>query len=405
MKKVLFLTNGIHSMSNGRSIASYGYCLEFSKYTELKAFAPVPYNVDVDEVYKKIDATLDVEFCQEDKRNLLNFIPRIWEKVVAKKIGIIETIKPNTYAKIRAYLKCNHVDIVIVDHLALARLFFKLKKEFPQVIYVYNSHNAEGVNYYQQLTGKDCTQSGVNKQDFNSIIDVIKCRYIFNMEKRMLNETDYSIAISKNDREVLCKQYNIKNEKILHTKPLAKFNRIKQLSDMKKFNYNLLIVGSMGWYPNVRGILWFVENVFNGLIKDNPRYKLYIVGRGPVQELKDIAAQYPENIILTGEVESTEPYFDMCDISIVPVFEGTGIKIKVLESMARGIPTICSSFAAKDYDFNNEVIVAETAKDYRNAIHLFESSNETREKCYQGMESYCAEYYNLTEDMKRLFKV
>lgn len=403
MKNVLFLTNGVHIRTNGRTIASYGYCREFAKYTSLKAFSTIPYNADAAKAAADVDEGLDLEFVKEDKRTIWNTLTRLEDFRTFKKIGIIEISKPNTYKAAEQYIRSNPVDIVIIDHLALARFFFYLKKRFPNLTYVYNSHNAEAINYYQQLTGKEFKIENCGHLDFDNAQQKKKYDYISNIENRLLQETDYTIAISKGDAELLSTQYGITREKILITRPLTRFARVKEWKDVQKFSHKLLIVGSMGWYPNVRGIIWFIENVFDMLIKQDPRYKLYVVGRGPTRDLVEICKKYPNNIVLTGEVPSTDPYFKECDISIVPVFEGTGIKIKVIESLSRGIPTICAAYAAKDYDVDGEMIVAETAQDYLDGIHAIEQSVQMRETLYDKMLAFCSTYYELTDDLKKLF--
>lgn len=405
MKNVLFLTNGVHIRANGRTIASYGYCREFAKYTSLKAFSTIPYNADAVKAETGVDKGMNLEFVKEDRRTILNTLTRFEDFRTFKKIGIIEISKPRTYKAAEQYIRSNSVDIVIIDHLALARFFFYLKKRFPNLTYVYNSHNVEAVNYYEQLTGKEFKVENCGHLDFENATQKKKYDYISNIERRLLQETDYTIAISKGDAELLSMQYSIPREKILNTHPLARFNRVKERTDVQKYSYKLLIVGSMGWYPNVRGTIWFIENVFDTLIKQDPRYKLYVVGRGPMSELVEICKRYPDNIVLTGEVASTDSYFKDCDISIVPVFEGTGIKIKVIESMSRGIPTICAAYAAKDYDVDGEMIVAETAQDYLDGIHAIEQSVELRELFYDRMMSFCSTYYELTDDLKKLFDV
>ena len=405
MKNVLFLTNGVHVRTNGRTIASYGYCREFAKYTSLKAFSSIPYNVDAAKVAGEVDTGLDLEFVQEDKRTVWNTLTRLGDFWTFQKIGIIEISKPHTYRAAEQYIRSNPVDIIIIDHLALARFFFKLKKQFPNLTYVYNSHNAEAINYYQQLTGKEFRIENCSHLDFGNAQQKKKYDYISNVEKRLLQETDYTIAISKGDAELLSAQYDVPRKKILLTHPLTRFSRVKEREDVRKFSYKLLIVGSMGWYPNVRGIIWFIENVFDTLIQQDDRYKLYIVGRGPTEDLVEICKKYPDHIILTGEVPSTDPYFKECDISIVPVFEGTGIKIKVIESLSRGIPTICASYAAKDYDVDGEMVVAETVQDYLDGIYAMERSAHLRETLYDKMIAFCSTYYELTDDLKRLFGV
>ena len=402
MKKVLFLTNGVHVQSNGRSIASYGYCCEFSKYTSLKAISSLPFYVDPIKASTEKQKSLDLEYVKEKKKSIWNVLTRLKDILIFKTVGIIEIRKPNTYNAAVQYIKSNRVDIVIIDHLALARFFFYLKKRFPKLIYVYNSHNAEAINYYQQITGKNYIVNGTNNS-FNSLFDRFKYRYISNAEKRMLQETDYTITISQNDRELLSEQYGISPQKILHTRPLTRFERVKTIEDVKEFHGKFLIVGSMNWYPNVRGVIWFIDEIFIDLIKTNPEYKLYIVGRSPTTELKKRCERYADNIILTGSVDSTAPYFKECDISIVPVFEGTGIKIKVLESIERGIPTICSVFASKDYDDEGQIAIAKTKEDWIEHIHAIAGSKRIREEYFNKMVKYSAAFFELTEDMKKLF--
>ena len=120
------------------------------------------------------------------------------------------------------------------------------------------------------------------------------------------------------------------------------------------------------------------------------------MGSKPTPEIKALAS---ENIIVTGFVDSTEPYFKECDISIIPVFEGTGAKIKVLESIARGIPTVCAGFAAKDYDIQDEICVANSAEDFVNKIEMLEYRPEIRVKQYQAMDIYYKKYFHLNSEI------
>lgn len=405
MKNIVFITSGMYPWNNGRCIASNGYAREFSKYANVKVFSTLAAGVPISEAYSAVDKELNIDFCQEKLSKMRRMLSYPHQRMLFKWIGTFEPINTAMYRAVVLNLRNNKVDVVIFDHLALANYFIAIKKMFPKLVYVYNSHNAECVNYYQQLTRKEYNTSGKKELEFDSWISKLKFCLYSKIEERILREANYSVAISKCDLEIISSIYNIDKKKLLLTRPLTRFTLVKKFEDMKDFKNNLLIVGSMGWYPNVRGILWFIENVFDEIIKKTPGYKLYIVGRGPAPELCEICAKYPQNIVLTGEVESTEPYFEMCDISIVPVFEGTGIKIKVIESMSRGIPTICSEFAAKDYDVDDEIAVASDKQEFIDHIYNIAASREVRENYYKHMEEYCKSYYDLTDDMKKLFGV
>ena len=175
----------------------------------------------------------------------------------------------------------------------------------------------------------------------------------------MIIRSEHVFCISRNDMTMLAQEFGFE-KKYIFSKPLIQFPKTKSLDDVQHYNHKLMIVGSMNWYPNVKGIMWFVENVFIKLLEKDSELKLYLVGSKPTPEIQALAS---ENIIVTGFVDSTNPYFKECDISIIPVFEGTGAKIKVLESIARGIPTVCSDFAAKDYDLSDTALMRVTTSE------------------------------------------
>ena len=110
----------------------------------------------------------------------------------------------------------------------------------------------------------------------------------------------------------------------------------------------LLIVGNMSWYPTVSGTVWFIDNVYSKLLESNSMLNLYVVGGNPPMELIRNAEKY-EGIKVTGFVDDLDWYYRNCDIAVVPIFEGTGAKIKVLEAVGNHIPCVISQFAAKDY--------------------------------------------------------
>ena len=50
---------------------------------------------------------------------------------------------------------------------------------------------------------------------------------------------------------------------------------------------------------------------------------------------------------MTGYVDSVEEYYDMCDIMIVPLFFGSGQRVKIIEGFAHGMPIISTTVGAE----------------------------------------------------------
>jgi glycosyltransferase involved in cell wall biosynthesis len=74
-------------------------------------------------------------------------------------------------------------------------------------------------------------------------------------------------------------------------------------------------------------------------------------------------------IHVTGFVEDVDHYLRKCQLAVFPLTLGAGIKIKVLRSLALGIPVITSRVGAEGIDEIGEVIVlAETDEDFEYKI-------------------------------------
>ena len=389
--QVLFITQGIYPLSGGRMLASYGYISECQKYCNLTVISPVS-----GDDKKKEQAQ---NFCKDKgikallipitlKNMYLDVAYEIPSRILAK-LTMTVPIYRNLYLEICNFIVENSVDLVIVDHIGMSLYFKKLCSKFPNVKFIYNAHNVEFRNTEDELISK----AGENL--VKKLYAKYRCYLRKKLEQYMIVNSKYVFCISCNDMSMLTKEFGFE-EKYIFSKPLIRFQKTKSLDDVQEYHHKLMIVGSMNWYPNVKGILWFVEEVFGKLLENDPELKLYLVGSKPTSEIQALAS---DNIIVTGFVDSTEPYFKECDISIIPVFEGTGAKIKVLESIARGIPTVCAGFAAKDYNIRNEICVANTAEEFKDAIEMLEKCPNMRVKQYQAMEAYYAKYFHLNPEI------
>ena len=386
MKKVLWVTPGIYPLDGGRQLGSWGYIKAINNICKLKVVSRLEETVKKNDISKATLDGIDVVFEYPYlHRNILTKFRNLISKWSSRKLALT----PINDAFLSALLKTAKTfqpDIIVIDHITMFNYYRILKKKYRNAVFIYNSHNVEYANFTAE---KGRRQFWVELRK--------------SYEHELLRDCNATLCVSRYDIEDLKKEFCDCNN-LLYAKPLIYFESIRNENDILKFSKNLLIVGSMNWYPNVRGIIWFIENVFAKLIIDDPEYKLYLVGNKPMTELRDIAEQYSPNIVLTGWVPDTDTYFRKCDISIVPVFEGTGAKIKVLESIGKSIPTICSSFAAKDYDVNDELIIADNAEEFLLAIKAIQNQTDLRRELVCKMQIYYDSYFKLNPEIQELFE-
>jgi len=127
-------------------------------------------------------------------------------------------------------------------------------------------------------------------------------------------------------------------------------------------NNTLIFCGILDYPPNYNGISWFVTTIYPMLKKDVPNIRLLIVGKNPVQKIKELAKD--PSITVTGTVPDIRPFYEMSNIAIVPLREGEGTRLKVVEGMAMKKPVIATTVGAEGVLPTSGVILADTPEEF-----------------------------------------
>lgn len=110
--------------------------------------------------------------------------------------------------------------------------------------------------------------------------------------------------------------------------------------DRSKVDPNrLLFLGYLAHRPNIVAVDWFLENFWPELKKHFPNLQLDVVGGGLPEGYKIKWSSYSD-VTLHGFVQDVVPFFERSLALITPMKIGSGTCIKVLESLARGVPVI-----------------------------------------------------------------
>ncbi|HJR76035.1 MAG TPA: glycosyltransferase family 4 protein [Nitrospiraceae bacterium] len=117
-------------------------------------------------------------------------------------------------------------------------------------------------------------------------------------------------------------------------------------------NQTVLFCGSMDMHPNQEAMEYFISRVWPLIVKTQPRAKLQIVGRRPPDWLEAIGETEPA-IEVTGFVEDVRPYFRGAAVCVCPILSGGGTRLKILDSLAMGVPVVSTQFAASGLDLED----------------------------------------------------
>jgi glycosyltransferase involved in cell wall biosynthesis len=106
--------------------------------------------------------------------------------------------------------------------------------------------------------------------------------------------------------------------------------------------HTLLFVGNYEYAPNVDAALFLAQAILPVVRQDMPQAQLWLVGNAPPPVLQQLAS---EHIRVTGYVDDVRPYYAQATLFVCPLRVGAGIKNKILEAMAMGLPIVATPIA------------------------------------------------------------
>lgn len=381
MKKILFVTTRlIYPVNDGRKVVLYNYCkgLVEQHNCKVRLFSVLDDNEESVEQPEFIDKVYYVKPPSniEKIRNLainsllLNKWPfqvsLYYSKKAKRKLDkVINGYKPDIVisdmARTAEYLKDldnnNYNKILDMDDILSKRYGRQIEN---------GTLKSNAIGAYSEKIPKF----------INNILNngrIIK--YILNKEANLLSKYEIYISnyfnsivfVSSIEANAFNKIIN-KNKSIDITIGVDYEYFSQKIAEEKKENL-LVFLGNMHVAHNKDAVNNFINNVFPLVIKDLPNTRLRIVGRCPKEFEESMKAI--RNIEVTGEVSDIRKYVQESAIAIAPLTYGSGIKTKVLETMAMGVVTITNDIGIEGIDINGglrEIIVKNNDREMSETI-------------------------------------
>lgn len=145
---------------------------------------------------------------------------------------------------------------------------------------------------------------------------------------------------------------------------------------------SLLFTGAMAYPPNVEAAAYFCRDILPAILHDFPDAVLTLAGRDPAPAILDLAGRRPGNIVVTGSVHDMRPYLERAAVCVVPLLNGGGTRLKILEalSMQKAVVTTslgCEGIAAVD---GEHLLIADTPQAFAEATKRLLADSGLREK-------------------------
>jgi sugar transferase (PEP-CTERM/EpsH1 system associated) len=176
-------------------------------------------------------------------------------------------------------------------------------------------------------------------------------------------------------------------------------------SSVARQDATLVVSGKMSYHANVTMVLVLVNEILPLVWERRPEVKLWIVGKDPSNEIKNLA-QHPA-ITVTGTVDDIRPYLRAATIAVAPIQYGAGIQNKVLEAMACGAPVISTSQAtsALEVQPGQDLLVADQPAEFAETILALLDDREQQRKLSAAGRRYVEQHHNWDHIAARLEEI
>ena len=289
---------------------------------------------------------------------LLNSAPR----------SIVDTYSIDTENRIKQILSNEKIDLIIASQITsagYANHFKGIPSIFEElelgIIYEKFAHTSSGVRRLRH---------GLTWKKYQSYL------------RNLVDKYDACTVVSEREKQLLKKAFPDYQsiEIIPNCVNLSEFIETSDRAEPE----TLIFTGSFRYDVNYDAMVWFLQDILPRIQKDIKNVSLTITGDHvnlPLPEVK--------NVPLTGFVEDVHPMIQSSWISLAPIRQGGGTRLKILEAMALRTPVVATSKGAEGLDLvdGEHILIADTAEAFSKAVIRLLRNSDLRQSIVD--KAYC----------------
>ena len=239
----------------------------------------------------------------------------------------------------------NNFDIIQLEGLYVCPYIPLIRKHSKAKI-IYRAHNIE----HEIWSRTAIMAHGFEKWYLNNLSKRIK-----SFEIQIMNKYDLLVPITSRDGKILNK---LGNTKPLHVSQTGIDSSVLIPNSKNLKHPTLFHIGSLEWSPNQEGLIWFFDNCWDLIREKYPDLQFFIAGRNAphwFQKMMNLP-----NVVFKGEVADAYEFINSKSIMVVPLFSGSGMRIKIIEGMALGKPIVTTSVGTEGISTTSGVNIVVT---------------------------------------------
>lgn len=224
-------------------------------------------------------------------------------------------------------------DLIFVTRYYVAEHFIDdMRRYAPQAKILFNNADC---HFLREMRAALVRERGTDRDQ--ALRDARKIR---EDELAVMRSVDLNFSYNDTEIEVL-------NTHLMGEVPVAKLPWVQEaVRDVPSFKARegVMFLGGFGHKPNIEAVHYLAEEVMPRLKEIDPDIVLYVYGSRTTDEIRALEA---DNIRIMGQIPQVKDAFGRHRLFVAPLLSGAGLKGKVLQAMAHGVPCILSPLAAE----------------------------------------------------------
>ena len=181
-------------------------------------------------------------------------------------------------------------------------------------------------------------------------------------ELALMRQADLTLVVSEAERALLASE-----APDVAVQVVSNIHRIYGSASPFEARRDILFIGAYAHPPNRDAVLFLCREIMPLLRTLLPGVRLQVIGADPPAEVLACAG---DGVEILGYVPDVAPYLAGCRLSVAPLRYGAGVKGKINQSLAHGLPVVATSMAVEGMHLvdGESVLVADTAADFAAAV-------------------------------------
>ena len=181
---------------------------------------------------------------------------------------------------------------------------------------------------------------------------------------------------------------------------ISAYNKPLQAPDFNRIERKIMIVGKFNYAPNIEGLTHFITHVFPFVKAQIPNVTLNIVGNVTDDSLHQLC-ETTSGINMLGFVENIVSVYEDCHCAIIPIYQGTGTCVKLIEAMALGRAVVTTPCGIRG--LNSEIkpgeafLLAHNDKEFAENIVLLLKDDKYNENISKQALTQINRYYSVSQ--------